>query len=53
MHRLLAAYAGNMRWLMSLIAAVTLVVMPASGAFAHAGLAFSNPEDGAALEVAP
>jgi methionine-rich copper-binding protein CopC len=51
--RLLAAYAGNMRWLMSIMAVVALVVMPASGAFAHAELAFSNPEDGAALEVAP
>lgn len=48
-----AAYAGNMRWLMALVAAVALVVMPASGAFAHAGLAFSTPEDGAVLDVAP
>ena len=53
MRQLPAAYAGNMRWLMSVMAVVALVVMPASGAFAHAGLAFSNPEDGAALEVAP
>jgi methionine-rich copper-binding protein CopC len=52
-HRLPAAYAGFMRWLVSVMAAVALVAMPASGAFAHAGLAFSNPEDGAALEVAP
>lgn len=42
-----------MRWLMALMAAVALVVMPASGAFGHAGLAFSNPEDGAVLEIAP
>lgn len=48
-----AAYAGNMRWLTSLFAAVALVVMPVSGAFAHAGLAFSTPDDGAVLDVAP
>lgn len=42
-----------MRWLISLVAAVFFVVMPVSGVFAHAGLAFSNPEDGAVLEIAP
>jgi methionine-rich copper-binding protein CopC len=42
-----------MRWLMSIVAAVLLVVIPVSGAAGHAGLAFSNPEDGATLDVAP
>ena len=42
-----------MRWLVSIVAAVLLVVMPVSGAAGHAGLAFSNPEDGATLDVAP
>ena len=53
MHRLFAAYAGNMRWLLSLVAAVLLVIIPASGAAGHAGLLFSTPEDGASLDVAP
>ena len=48
-----AAYAGNMRWLMSLLAAVLLVVIPASGAVGHASLVSTNPEDGASLELAP
>ena len=38
---------------MSIVAAVLLVVIPVSGAAGHAGLAFSNPEDGATLDVAP
>ena len=42
-----------MRWLVSIVAAALLVVMPVSGAAGHAGLAFSNPEDGATLDVAP
>lgn len=42
-----------MRWLVSLVAAVLLVAVPASGAAGHAGLASSNPEDGAVLDVAP
>ena len=42
-----------MRWLLSLIAALLLVVLPASGAAGHAGLVSSNPEDGAVLDVAP
>lgn len=42
-----------MRWLVSIVAAVLLVVIPVSGAAGHAGLAFSNPEDGATLDVAP
>ncbi len=53
MHRLLAAYAGNMRWLLSLVAAALFVLVPASGAAGHAGLLFSTPEDGASLDVAP
>jgi copper resistance protein C len=51
--QLLAAYAGSMRWLLSLIAGVLLVIVPATGAAGHAGLISSNPEDGAALDVAP
>lgn len=42
-----------MRWLLSIVAAVLLVVMPVSGAAGHAGLASSSPEDGASLDVAP
>ena len=38
---------------MAAIAAVVLVIVPASGAAGHAGLASSSPEDGAALEIAP
>jgi methionine-rich copper-binding protein CopC len=42
-----------MRWLVSLLAALVVIVVPASGAAGHAGLQFSTPEDGAALDVAP
>jgi len=42
-----------MRWLLSLIAGVLLVLIPASGAAGHAGLVSSDPNDGAALDVAP
>jgi len=42
-----------MRWLLSLIAGVLLVLIPASGAAGHAGLVTSSPEDGAPLDVAP
>lgn len=48
-----AAYAGNMRWLVSIVAALLLIVMPATGAAGHAGLVSTSPEDGASLEVAP
>lgn len=53
MQRLLAAYAGSMRWLLSLVAAALLVLVPASGAAGHAGLVTSDPQDGASLDVAP
>lgn len=38
---------------MSLMVAAALVVLPVTAAVGHAGLAFSSPEDGAALDVAP
>ena len=53
MRRLSAAYAGNMRWFVSLLAALAVIVLPASGAAGHASLQFSTPEDGAVLDVAP
>ena len=49
----MAAYAGNMRWLLSVIAGFLFVLIPATGAVGHAGLLSSNPEDGASLDVAP
>lgn len=42
-----------MRWLVSWLAALVVIVLPATGAAAHAGLQFSNPEDGAVLDLAP
>lgn len=42
-----------MRWILSSIAALLLVVFPVSAAAGHAGLAVSSPEDGAALDIAP
>lgn len=48
-----AAYAGNMRWLLTVIAAALLAVLPSTGAFGHAGLVSTNPEDGAVLDIAP
>ena len=39
--------------MLSSIAALLLVVFPVSAATGHAGLAFSSPEDGAVLDIAP
>jgi hypothetical protein len=42
-----------MRWLLAVISAVLLAVIPVSAATGHASLKGSNPEDGASLDVAP
>jgi len=42
-----------MRWLVSLLGAALLLLVPVSGAAGHAGLISSDPADGSELAVAP